>query len=83
MASGDSPALKAANRAKRRSSICKPDRLSRQVQFLSGLMVHRVEFIVPELGRQTDPFILRLFAALAQKERQLICSCTVVGNAMD
>jgi 2-dehydropantoate 2-reductase len=37
--------------------------------FISGLMVHRVPFLVADLGPDVDPFILHLFAALAQKGR--------------
>ena len=37
-----------------------------------GLMTHRVPFVVAELGSDVDPFILHLFAALAEKERALI-----------
>jgi DNA invertase Pin-like site-specific DNA recombinase len=63
---------------KRRCSICvaKLDRLSRDVAFVSGLMAQRVPFIVAELGIDTDPFILHLYAALAEKERRLISSRT-------
>ena len=32
-------------------------------------MAHRVPFLVAELGLDVDPFILHLFAALAEKER--------------
>src|SRR5215470_17088676 len=35
-------------------------------------MKHRVPFIVTELGRGTDPFLLHIYAALAEKERQMI-----------
>jgi DNA invertase Pin-like site-specific DNA recombinase len=35
-------------------------------------MQERVPFIVAELGNDVDPFILHLFAALAEKERALI-----------
>lgn len=42
--------------------VAKLDRLSRDVHFISGLMAHRVEFIVTALGRQADPFILHLYA---------------------
>jgi DNA invertase Pin-like site-specific DNA recombinase len=52
------------------------DRLSRDVHFISGLMVHRVPFLVADLGPDVDPFILHLFAALAQKERALISKRT-------
>lgn len=59
---------------KRRCSIivAKLDRLSRNVHFIAGLMQERVPFIVAELGNDVDPFILHLFAALAEKERALI-----------
>ena len=52
--------------------VAKLDRLSRDVHFISGLMVHRVPFLVAELGADVDPFVLHLFAALAEKERTLI-----------
>src|SRR6202161_2366432 len=52
--------------------VAKLDRLSRDVHFISGLMAHRVPFVVAELGADVDPFVLHLFAALAEKERSLI-----------
>jgi DNA invertase Pin-like site-specific DNA recombinase len=52
--------------------VAKLDRLSRDVHFISGLMKHKVPFIVAELGSDTDPFMLHLYAALAEKERALI-----------
>ena len=61
--------------------VSKLDRLSRDVHFISGLMAQRVEFVVTELGRQTDPFVLHLFAALAEKERHLISERTKAGLA--
>jgi len=45
--------------------VAKLDRLSRDVSFVSSLMVHKVPFITVELGADTDPFLLHLFAALA------------------
>jgi DNA invertase Pin-like site-specific DNA recombinase len=33
-------------------------------------------FIVAELGRDTDPFLLHIYAALAEKERRLISQRT-------
>jgi DNA invertase Pin-like site-specific DNA recombinase len=62
-------ALAAARRLKCSVVVSKLDRLSRDVHFVSGLMAHRVPFIVAELGADADPFMLHLFAALAQKER--------------
>jgi len=52
--------------------VAKLDRLSRDVHYVSGLMKHRVPFIVAELGADVDPFLLHLYAALAEKERALI-----------
>jgi DNA invertase Pin-like site-specific DNA recombinase len=49
------------------------------VHFISGLMTHRVPFIVTELGADVDPFVLHLFAALAEKERALISQRTKQG----
>lgn len=59
--------------------VAKLDRLSRDVYFISGLMAHGVEFIACELGRQSDPFMLHLFAALAEKERALISERTTAA----
>lgn len=56
--------------------VAKLDRLSRDVHFISGLMAHRVPFVVAELGPDVDPFVLHLYAALAEKERALIASRT-------
>jgi DNA invertase Pin-like site-specific DNA recombinase len=44
-------------------------------------MVHRVPFLVADLGPDVDPFILHLFAALAQKERALISKRTTEALA--
>jgi DNA invertase Pin-like site-specific DNA recombinase len=56
--------------------VAKLDRLSRDVHFVSGLMAHHVPFIVAELGPDADPFMLHLYAALAEKERRLISERT-------
>lgn len=74
-------ALQTARQRKLPVLVSKLDRLSRDVHFISGLMAQRVEFIVTELGRQADPFVLHLFAALAEKERQLISERTKAGLA--
>ncbi|WP_084302653.1 recombinase family protein [Bradyrhizobium sp. WSM2254] len=65
-------ALAHAKKHKCHLGVAKLDRLSRDVHFISGLMVHRVPFLVAELGADVDPFVLHLFAALAEKERTLI-----------
>src|SRR5438477_985243 len=69
-------ALTAAKKLKCLVAVAKLDRLSRDVHFISGLMSHRVPFVVAELGVDVDPFILHLFAALAEKERSLISTRT-------
>ena len=57
-------------------AVAKLDRLSRDVHFISGLMAHRVPFLVADLGPDVDPFVLHLYAALAEKERALIAGRT-------
>ena len=52
--------------------VSKLDRLSRDVHFISGLMIHRVPFVVTELGADVDPFVLHLFAALVFRSHQRI-----------
>src|SRR5687768_11302048 len=69
-------ALATAKAAKCAVVVSKLDRLSRDVAFVSGLTAQRVPFIVAELGRDADPFMLHLFAALAEKERRLISERT-------
>lgn len=69
-------ALAAARKLKCRVAVAKLDRLSRDVHFISGLMAHKVPFLVAELGPDVDPFVLHLFAALAEKERALISTRT-------
>jgi DNA invertase Pin-like site-specific DNA recombinase len=59
--------------------VAKLDRLSRDVHFISGLMAEKVPFITTELGVDTDPFILHLFATIAEKERALISERTRAG----
>lgn len=61
--------------------VAKLDRLSRDVHFISGLMVEKVPFVVADLGFSVDPFLLHLYAALAEKERALISSRTKAALA--
>ena len=74
-------AIKAARKLGGPVIVSKLDRLSRDVHFISGLIVHRVPFVVTELGADVNPFVLHLFAALAQKERALISQRTKAGLA--
>jgi DNA invertase Pin-like site-specific DNA recombinase len=69
-------ALATARQAKCPVLVAKLDRLSRDVAFIAGLMVQRVPFIVAELGTDADPFMLHLYAALAEKERRQISDRT-------
>jgi len=61
--------------------VAKLDRLSRDVAFIAGLMAQRVPFIVAELGADADPFMLHIYAALAEKERRLISERTKAALA--
>src|SRR6266436_5423094 len=74
-------ALGQARKARCPVVVAKLDRLSRDVHFISGLMSHRVPFIVAELGADADPFMLHLYAALAEKERALISARTKAALA--
>jgi DNA invertase Pin-like site-specific DNA recombinase len=65
-------ALAKAKRLRCPVIVAKLDRLSRDVAFVSGLMAKRVPFIVTELGADADPFMLHVYAALAEKERRMI-----------
>ena len=69
-------ALARAKKERAHIIVAKLDRLSRDVHYISGLMKHRVPFIVAELGADTDPFMLHIYAALAEKERLMISQRT-------
>jgi DNA invertase Pin-like site-specific DNA recombinase len=62
-------------------AVAKLDRLSRDVAFVANLMAQRVPFLVAELGADADPFMLHLFAALAEKERAVISQRTKAALA--
>ena len=70
---------KALQHAKKEGAVLmvsKLDRLGRNVSFISALMEQRVNFIVTQLGKDADPFMLHLYAALSEKERNLISERT-------
>lgn len=75
-------ALKAAKDEGCAVIVAKLDRLSRDVHFVSGLMGQRIPFIVAELGANADSFMLHLYAALAEKERNLISERTKAALAV-
>ena len=56
--------------------VAKLDRLSRDVAFIAGLMAQRVPFVAAELGDDVAPFMLHVYAALAEKERRMISERT-------
>jgi hypothetical protein len=42
------------------------------VHFISGLIEHKVHFVVAALGRDCDEFTLHIYASLAEQERKMI-----------
>ena len=75
-------ALAAARRHRGQVLVAKLDRLSRDVHFIAGLMAQRVAFVVAELGADVDPFMLHIYAALAEKERRMISERTRAALAV-
>lgn len=61
--------------------VAKLDRLSRDVAFIATLMTQRVPFIVASLGANCDPFMLHLYAAIAEQERRIISERTKAALA--
>jgi DNA invertase Pin-like site-specific DNA recombinase len=69
---GLAAALEEARRSHRALMVSRLDRLSRNVHFITGLMEHKVHFIVTAFGRDCDEFTLHIYASLAEQERKLI-----------
>jgi DNA invertase Pin-like site-specific DNA recombinase len=69
-------ALTMAKKAKCAVLVAKLDRLSRDVAFIASLMVQRVPFVVASIGVNADPFMLHIYAAIAEKERNDIAART-------
>lgn len=65
-------ALAMARKRKARVLVSKLDRLSRSMDLVVNLMAQRVLFVVAELGIDVDPFMLHIYAAVAEKERRVI-----------
>ena len=67
------PELKAALAAARRIRapiiVAKLDRLSRDVAFIAGLMASHVPFLCCDIPH-ADPFLLHIYAAVAEQERR-------------
>jgi DNA invertase Pin-like site-specific DNA recombinase len=72
MRSGLAAALKEARALRRPLVVSRLDRLSRNVHFITGLMEHKVHFVVAALGRDCDDFTLHIYASLAEQERKMI-----------
>ena len=62
-------ALREARRQRCSIAVAKLDRLSRDVHFISGLMVHRVPFLVADLGPDVDPYPALVCCAGAERTR--------------
>ncbi|MDP4027013.1 recombinase family protein [Methylobacterium sp. NEAU 140] len=75
-------ALAAGRRFRCAVLVAKLDRLSRDVAFIAGLMAQNVLFRVAELGLDVDPFMLHIYAALAEKERRMISDRTRAALAI-
>ena len=73
-------ALKQASAYKSSIVVAKLDRLSRDVAFISGLMAQGVPFIVTEIPN-ADPFMLHIYAAVAEQERTKISERTKAALA--
>src|SRR6266436_9656402 len=69
---GLATALKEAKSARCPLIVSRLDRLSRNVHFISGLMEHRVHFIVAQLGKDRDNFTLHIWACIAEQERKML-----------
>jgi DNA invertase Pin-like site-specific DNA recombinase len=78
---GLAAALAEAKAARCPLIVSRLDRLSRNVHFISGLMEHRVHFIVAQLGTDRDDFTLHIWASLAEQERKMISERTKAGLA--
>ena len=79
--SGLKEAIARAKKEKCPVVVAKLDRLSRSVAYISSLMAEGVPFVVTELGLDVDPFMLHIYAALAEKERKLISERTKAALA--
>lgn len=68
-------ALACARRHKARLVIAKLDRLARNVAFIAGLMEEKVEFVCCDIP-SASPFMLHIYAAVAEEERRMISNRT-------
>lgn len=73
-------ALRVAKKVKGPLLVAKLDRLARNSHFITGLMEHRVRFIVVSMP-DADAFTLQIYAALAEKEGAQISERTKAALA--
>src|SRR6202161_1656892 len=69
---GLAAALKQARASRFALIVSRLDRLSRNVHFISGLMEHKVHFVVAAFGKDCDAFTLHIYASVAEQERKMI-----------
>lgn len=74
-------ALAHAKKVKALLLVAKLDRLSRNSHFISGLMERKVPFYCANLGLDVEPFMIRIFAAVAEKELDQVSERTKAAMA--
>jgi DNA invertase Pin-like site-specific DNA recombinase len=79
---GLATALREAKSARCPLIVSRLDRLSRNVHFITGLMEHKVHFVVAALGRDCDNFTLHIYASLAEQERKMISERVKAAKAV-
>jgi DNA invertase Pin-like site-specific DNA recombinase len=73
-------ALAAAKKHKATLILAKLDRLARNVAFIAGLMERKIHFVCCDMPSAT-PFMLHVYAAMAEEERRMIAARTKAGLA--
>jgi DNA invertase Pin-like site-specific DNA recombinase len=73
-------ALAAAKKHRATLILAKLDRLARNVHFIAGLMERKVNFVCCDMPSAT-PFMLHVYAAVAEEERRMIAARTKAGLA--
>lgn len=74
-------ALAMAKKHKAKVVIAKLDRLARNVAFIAGLMEQKVDFVCCDIP-SASPFMLHIYAAVAEEERRMISLRTKAGLAI-
>jgi DNA invertase Pin-like site-specific DNA recombinase len=73
-------ALAAAKKHKATLILAKLDRLARNVAFIADMMERKVNFVCCDMPSAT-PFMLHVYAAVAEEERRMIATRTKAGLA--